>query len=263
MRGPAAPPSLPAAVARLLSVCARDEYSLAELVSTVEGDPGIASRLLRLANSAYYGLHRQVGDLERAALVLGRTTVQAVALGATLLELWRDRPLPARAEDLWVHAYLCGMGCRHLARRLPSSPWRSEAEALFLAGLLHDLGKLLFLAREPEPYLEALEQLADRPSLRTWERDHFGADHAEAGAEALEAWSLPAHVIEVVRHHHAGGLRAELRPDWEVLRAVDDLLIGEPRDEDEEAPPEGLMVDLATHLESARAEAQAFYQAIA
>lgn len=262
MTGPQAPPSLPATVARLLASCAQEESSLSDLVRTVEADPGIASRLLRLANSAYYGLHRRVDALPRAAFVLGRTTVQAVALGATLLELWKDRPVPREAEGLWVHAYLCGLGCRYTALRLPSSPWRSEPEALFLMGLLHDLGKLLFLAREPEPYLDALEREADRPSLIAWERDHFGADHADAGAEALEAWALPAHLTEVVRHHHGSGLRAELRSDWEVLRAVDDLLAGAPAVGREGGLPEGLLADLSTHLEAARGEAQAFYEAI-
>jgi HD-like signal output (HDOD) protein len=236
---------------------------VAELVHTVEADPGIASRLLRLANSAYYGMHRRVHTLSAATVVLGRTTVQAVALGATLLDLWGDRPPPGPAEGLWIHAYLCGKGCRRLALRLPSSAGRAEPEALFLTGLLHDLGKILFLVREPQAYVEALERSADRPSLRAWEREHFGADHAHAGAETLEAWALPARLVEVVRHHHSGGLRAELRPDWHVLRATDDVLGGTLPDPREGGPPEGLLADLAAYLETARAEAQAFYEAIA
>lgn len=262
MTAPSPPPTLPAVVARLLAACADEEGPQAELTRAVEGDPGIAGRLLRLANSAYYGLPRQVATVDRAVVLLGRATVQAVALAATVLQAWGGRAVPPEAEGLWVHAYLCGLGCRHLGQRLPASAWRSPADALFLTGLLHDIGQLLFLAREPEAYVEALGSGTDG-ALRAWEAERFGADHAEVGGETLEAWQLPPRLAEVVRRHHAGGLRAELRADWEVLRAVDDLLAGGAPEVAAPALPEGLRDDLGRYLEGAREQARAFYEAVA
>jgi HD-like signal output (HDOD) protein len=257
------PPSLPVVVARLVGLCSQDSYAVGELVQLLETDPPLASRLLRLSNSAYYGFRREVDSISRAVLVLGRVTVQAVALASAVLEPWRGKAVPAVVGELWTHAYLCGLGCRHLGRRLAASPWRSSPDVLFLTGLLHDLGKLLFLVREPEAYAEALERGGSRAEMLEWERERFGVDHAEAGGDALDRWALPERMAAVVRHHHSGGLRVELRPDWEVLRATDDLLGGLSQEPDGGEVPQELRADLGAYLAGARAEAKAFYEAIA
>jgi HD-like signal output (HDOD) protein len=250
-------------VARLLALYGEEKYSMGELVRILESDPAIASRLLRLANSAYYGFHRQVSTIQRAVIIVGQVTVQAVALAASLAEAWEGRTVPSQAEDLWVHAYQCGMGCRYLAQRLPASPWRSPGDALFLTGLLHDVGKLLFLAQSPEAYVADLTAAERREDLLARERDRFGQDHAEAGGDALDSWSFPPCMAAAVRYHHAGGLRAELRPDWEVLTTVDDLLRGLSAASSDSELPAQLLADLNDFLEHNREEAQSFYRAMA
>ena len=256
-------PTLPAVASRILALFGEDGYSTAELVRILEGDPATVSRLLRLANSAYYGFERQVSSVERAVLMVGEVTVQAISLAATLLEAWKGRTLPRQAEDIWVHGYLCGLGCRYLAERLPATAWRSRGDALFLTGLLHDLGKLLYLAHAPQGYVEDLEAAASREDLLARERERFGRNHAELGGDALEEWRFPPRMAAAVRFHHAGGLRAELRPDWEVLTTVDDLLRGLPPAPSESDIPAQLLTDLCDFLDKCRDEAQAFYRAVA
>lgn len=258
----APPPTLPAVVVRLLAPCAEGQCSLTEMVRVIEADPAISSRVLRLANSAYYGFSRKVDTLERAVHALGGTTVLALALGHSVLKAWEGRTLPAAVEGIWVHSYLCALGSRHLAQRLSRVPYLSHPDTLFLTGLLHDMGKILFLAQDPEAYRQALEHTESKEALLDWERGHFGADHGDSGGDALDAWQMPFSIAAVVRYHHRTGLRAELTPDWEVLRSVDWFANGAEPSEPSSWLPEGLVSDLTPQMERFEAEAKAFYQVI-
>jgi HD-like signal output (HDOD) protein len=147
-----------------------------------------------------------------------------------------------------------------LAQRLSPVSWRSGADTLFLTGLFHDLGKILFLAQEPDNYLEDLERAQSPVDLLLLEEARFGCDHAEAGGAVLGCWDFPPAIATVVRHHHVGGLRAEFRPDWDILQAVDGTL-GDGLTEGTPLP-EALLSDLTAYLEAGKAEARAIYQAI-
>jgi len=255
-------PPLPAVVARLLALYATEEYHAEEVAGALETDPALAGRVLRLANSAYYGFVGRVDTLQRSVVLLGKVTVQAVALAASLLRAWRGRALPGPVEQIWVHSYLCGVGCRHLARMLPRPVLRTAPDALFLAGLLHDVGKLLFLTEDPEGYAEDLAAAASGEDLRTREIERFGRDHGEAGGELLEAWNLPAWLCAVVRYHHADDLRAEYQAPLEVLVAAHATACGEPAATSQLVTPE-LAGAVAERMEAARPEAEEFYRAIA
>lgn len=255
-------PSLPIVVARLVSLYATDHYTLDEVVAALETDPPISARVLRLANSAYYGFAGTIDSLRRAVALLGGTTVQAVALGATLLRSRSGTALPPEAEELWIHAFLSGIGCRRLALRLPKQPHRSEPDALFLTGLLHDVGKIHFLADDPVAYAEDLEQAQSGEDLRSRECRRFGRDHAEAAGEILENWNLPPWLTQVVRYHHRSQLRAEFRLDWEVLRAVQSAFSEECTEAASGDVPSALIDDLRSFLARARPEAEAIYKAV-
>jgi HD-like signal output (HDOD) protein len=256
-------PTLPIVVARLIRLYASEDYSVDEVVAALETDPPISSRVLRLANSAYYGFLGQVERLQRGVVLLGGVTVQSIALGATVLRRWARSAPPAPVREIWVHAYLCGVGGRHLGCRLPLSADLPPPDALFMIGLFHDVGKIWFLAQDPDSYPALLENLAGE-ELRAAEREQFGQDHAGMGGDLLEAWGLPSRVVHVVRHHHGGDLRAELRPALDVIRCVDGLLAegeadGIPMGN---ALPQALRGDLRVHLEKARPAAETFYEAI-
>jgi len=256
-------PTLPAVVARLLALYATEDYHAEEVATALETDPALAGRVLRLANSAYYGFVGRIDTLQRAVVLLGKVTVQALALAASLLRAWRGRALPGPVEDIWVHSYLCGVGCRHLARMLPRSAVRIAPDALFLAGLLHDVGKLLFLSEDPEGYAADLEAaLEPEVDLRTLEIERFGRDHGEAGGELLEAWNLPPWLSAVVRYHHDGELRAELRAPQELLAAAHGAVRGEPAIPSQ-LVTEALAATLSERIEAARPEAEEFYRALA
>lgn len=253
--------TLPTVVTRLLSLYSSEDYTVDEVARIAESDPPVSARLLRLSNSAYYGFSGKVGTVHRAVALLGGVTVQAVALAATVLNSWSNRGPPEEVEALWLHSYLCAVACRHAARRLPPHEHRSPSDALFLVGLLHEVGKFLFLNREPVQYAELLRSAENASELRAGERERYGQDHAEAGGLLLEGWNLPPTLCAAVRYHYEGALRAEYRPDWEVLRAAHGAA------SEEEPPAVGsvspdLFTDLRDLVDRSRPEAEAFYRAV-
>lgn len=252
-------PTLPAAVARVMAVYASEEHTTAEVVAVLETDPPIASRVLRLANSPYYGFAGRVDTLTRSAVLLGAASVQAVALGAGLLRAWGAGAMPAAVEALWVHSYLCGLGCRYLGRRLPRGGALGAPDALFLAGLLHDVGKIWFVTRDPAGYAAQLARTAGS-ELRAAEAQRFDQDHATAGGDLVAAWGLPARLAALIACHHGPAVRAELAEDAGVLAAANGAAGGDGG----VAPdlPEGLAADLTAELAHRRPEAEGFFRAI-
>ena len=256
-------PTLPVVVVRLMEVFASEDFGMKEVVAELETDPSVSGRLLRLANSAYYGVPREVDTLHRAVVLLGGVIVQGLALGISVFRRWSRSTTPLMAKEIWVHSYLCATGCRYLSCRLPAQFRLLSADSLFLAGLFHDIGKILFLSHGPDLYGQLLEQISGE-ELRREEREGFGRDHAEMGGELLASWGFPPEIVAVVQFHHRPDLRAELRPAWRVIRAVHRLLDGVEKEadiEEKELPP-GLLEDLAEHLEKARPKARAFYEAV-
>lgn len=257
-------PTLPVVVTRLLRLYASEEYSIDEVACALETDPSMSGRVLRLANSAYYGFSGEVERLHHALVLLGGVTVQSVALATTVLRRWARGAPPVHVREIWIHAYLCGSGCRYLGSRLPTADDLPLPDAFFLVGLFHDIGKILFLAQAPDSYAGLLESLAGE-ELRRAEEEHFHGDHAVTGGDLLAAWRLPVRVSSLVRHHHAGELRAELQRPLEVLRGVHRLL----REDDSggrfpgHTLSDALRSDVRDHLERARPGAKAFYEAIA
>ncbi len=212
-------PGLGSSFARI-SELGRDESSeLEDYARVVESDPALAGNLLRLANSAEFGLARQVDSAAQAVAVLGTRRVLSVALATALRGV-----IPGElagygidARDFWRHCIAVGV----LAQELGQEAGLGMEEECFLAGLLHDIGKLVtstYLAREAPALLKGLrrEQLA----LVEAERAVLGVDHTEVGSAVAERWDLPPGIGFVARwHHHPGSREGEDGGD-EILRAV-------------------------------------------
>jgi putative nucleotidyltransferase with HDIG domain len=198
-------PTLSATVARL-SVLLRDDRSgAAEFELAIRPDPALTANLLKLANSAYFGLSRQVASVRQAIQVIGLVKVYGVAASAAIARL-----VPARltgyeidASGFWKHSVAVAVLSEQLARelRLP------VPDLTFTAGLLHDVGKLAvstFLAADADDVMDAMED--ESLSFVDAERRVLGTDHAEIGALVAERWNLPVAVGNAARWHHHPGL---------------------------------------------------------
>ena len=173
-----------------------------EIAAVIARDQGLSTRVLALANSAFYGLQAEVGSIGRAVTVLGLREVRGIVLALCMRGLAVNRPLPPdfALTPYFEHQVAVAVAAMALARETGVM----HPDDAFTAGVLHDLGKLLTALCRPEDWTaqEALCREARLPWHEAEER-HWGLDHGLIGAMALGAWNLPAALTEPVNWHHA------------------------------------------------------------
>ena len=195
-------PSLPIAVTRVIQLTNDPKAGLSDVAHALASDQGLAARVLKLANSAYYGSSRRIGTVSEAVVILGMRTTRNLTLATSCQDMLEREVsgyfLPRGA--LWQHSLACAAAAQNLARR---AHFRGTEEA-FVAGLLHDIGKVIMSAYLKAEFAQVLTRVAKgRSTFSDAEREALGFDHAEVGARLLEHWNLPPTLVTAVRYHHA------------------------------------------------------------
>lgn len=191
-------PVQPGAAMRLLWMLEDPRTSAADLGRLIESDPALSTQVIRLSNTAFYGLSGKVSSAWRAVTVLGLATVRAIATTAAFdLFSEKGRSVP---DEFWEHSVTTAAAAAALARRVGIQP--NDA---FSAGLLHDVGTALVFRRAPRRYDTMMERRLAEPdrSLIEIELEEFGATHAEVGAAALGVMRFPAEMVEAIAGHHS------------------------------------------------------------
>lgn len=197
-------PSIPVAAVRLLELLSGDDVDLQDVIALVESDQAIAARLLKTVNSAGAGGGEDVGSVSRAVFKLGIDEVRCTLLGVTVSESL-IKPLRNRhtgeQEMHWRHSLACAACAEAIAERVDKS-LRAEA---FVAGLLHDIGKLILSECFPDEYRRVMSMQAERMlSAQDAENSVLGVDHPTAGKWLLEKWRMPEQLVQTVWLHHQG-----------------------------------------------------------
>jgi putative nucleotidyltransferase with HDIG domain len=190
-------PVQPGAAMRLLWMLEDPRTSAADLGRLIESDPALSAQVIRLANTAFYGLSGKVSSAWRAVTVLGLATVRAIATTAAFdLFSEKGRSVP---DDFWPHSVTTAASAAALARRVGIQP--NDA---FSSGLLHDIGSALVFRRAPRRYDAVLELRASDPTIGPLEAEQreFGMTHADVGAAALSVMRFPADMVEAIGSHH-------------------------------------------------------------
>lgn len=177
-----------------------------DLNKVISNDPALCSRILKVVNSAFYGLPRQIGSINRAISLLGLNAVKNLAIAASLAKLFRGGSLCARfdAKELWSHSIAVAAASKMIAQHLRMN----FADEAFLAGLIHDIGIVVELQADREKLIavvNALEMDADgvpKSEFVAIERSIFGCDHGTFGEALCEAWKFPKSFAHVCGHHH-------------------------------------------------------------
>ncbi len=196
-------PSLSTTVTKVLEICDSPTTSPNDLNRVISLDPVLVGQVLRLINSAYYSMPAQITSLVRAIIMLGLNTVKNLALSTAVLErLASETSFQALSmNDFWTHSICVGVTAKAIAT-IKSVPL-TEREEYFVAGLLHDLGKIPLNDRFPEEYVQALESAKPgQCPLHQAENMIFGIDHCVVGRMIAEKWRLSETMNDSLGCHH-------------------------------------------------------------
>jgi putative nucleotidyltransferase with HDIG domain len=193
-------PTLPAVIRQVSSLIETNETDLGKIADVITTDAALSLRILRLVNSAFYGLRNRVTSLQHAVVALGLRAVYNLMLGLTVVKLFKNGKSPHfDPELLWRHSFGCGLLSEKIAG-LVKYPFPDEC---FIAGLLHDMGRLMLDQFLHEEFSVALRHsAAQKCSLLKSEKAVIGFDHAEAGAWLAQRMLIPDSFINVIRYHH-------------------------------------------------------------
>ena len=193
--------TLPEVTARIIQTVEDPRSSAASLHKIISHDPALVTRILKVVNSAFYGLPGQIASIERAIVLLGLNAVKNIAVAASLGQLFRGVKLCEgyTARDLWTHCVSVGAAARELARQM-RIPLNDEA---FLAGMIHDTGLLVSLQLFPEKTHAVCESArAGGGPFIELERSAIGLDHQQLGQALAEQWKFPRSCQLVAGFHH-------------------------------------------------------------
>ncbi|MDE0888754.1 MAG: HDOD domain-containing protein [Phycisphaerales bacterium] len=192
--------TLPEVTVRIIELVEDPDSSARDLHSMISSDLALTARMLKVVNSAFYGLPRQIASINRAVSLLGLNAVKNIAVAASLAKLFRDGELGPHfdARDLWLHSCVTASTARIIAK----SNRKNAVDEAFLAGLVHDVGVLVELQHDRATFAEAVKRSAAGRDLRECERECLGNDHEGFGAALCEYWKFPSSLVWVAGHHH-------------------------------------------------------------
>ncbi|KUJ96279.1 MAG: Metal dependent phosphohydrolase [Desulfonauticus sp. 38_4375] len=191
------------------------------IANVVSKDPSLSAKLLRLVNSPFYGLSQKVETISRAVAIVGADELSTLALGISAMSVFKD--IPEKLIDVrsfWLHSISVGVIAKLLAQRSNLEP-----EKFFVAGLLHDIGRLVLFRQLPRLATEALiYSYSNLVPLVDAEREVIGFDHALVGASLIQAWKLPKTLGEAIKLHHYPGPYKKLEEG--LIHLADFMAIG-------------------------------------
>ncbi len=190
----------PAVIARITQMLQNPTTNAEELGLAIRTDQGLTTRVLRLVNSAFYGFPGKIGSISHAVVLLGFSTVKNIVLTASVLDIFKTNSGGKfNAREVWKHSLACGVTAQCLARVVGYE----FQEECFVAGLLHDIGKVVLFQLAPDDFVRVVD-CADRTKTLFYDSECklLGINHQEIGGMLIEQWRLPAKILSAVSSHH-------------------------------------------------------------
>jgi len=207
--------SLPQTLAEVLTILRDEDSSANQLASVIKRDPALATKILRAANSPYYG-GREITNITQAVMTMGMRAVSSLALSTSVYDMTGKWELTVDRCRFWRHSLEVALACRDLADLVK---YRYPEEA-FVCGLLHDIGILVMEKSFPDKFQRIWRRVQSGENLADLEDEIWGTNHARVGQFLLEQWKIPSVICEAVGMHHSGMLTQTNDPEFIVARIV-------------------------------------------
>ena len=245
-------PTLPAIVGQVTQTIADPESSARDLMEIIYPDQALTLKILKIANSAFYGRVRETRTLEQALVVLGFDEIRNLVISTALFNNFRRLKVSSSfsMKKFWEHSFVCGLAARIIAKEMKLS----EGD-LFVAGLIHDIGKLAICMALPRDF-STIVRTAGTCNLRTApaELEILGITHAEVGLQLSNRWMLPHDLVAAVGYHHRPA-KAPVQTAYPLVIHVADLLAHNATAKEasnDNRPPNGLITPDLSDLAQAK-----------
>jgi HD-like signal output (HDOD) protein len=224
-------PTLPTVVTRVMEVTANSESSAGDLMRVISPDQSLTATILKMANSAFFGLTRKISSLPHALTVLGFTEIRNLVLAKAVFNSFKNLKDTDSfgISNFWEHSFLCGLAAKIIAKDL-----RASSNEFFVAGIIHDIGKLVIYMALPMEFSKIVQGTGS-PNLRTFQAEEsvLGVTHDKVGIKLLKRWMFPESLITAVGFHHRPH-EAEKESLFPIVIHLADLLSHSDQSFDEE-----------------------------
>jgi HD-like signal output (HDOD) protein len=222
--------TLPEITLKIIELVESPSSTAQDLHKVIANDPALCSRILKVVNSAFYGLPGQIGSINRAIVLLGLNAVKNIAIAASLAKLFRGGSLTPEfsAKDLWSHSIATAAACKMIADALKLG----LGDEAFLAGLIHDIGIIVEIQYDRHRLIETIGRITVNPdgvpsrNMMDVEAEVFGANHQDFGQGLCEKWKFPRSFALVTGYHHRPLELANDQRTLVTIVAIADRLAG-------------------------------------
>ena len=211
--------SLPMFYSQLSEAIDHPRSSIGDIAKIISEDMGLTARILKLANSPLFGYFSKIDSITQAVTIIGVFQVRDLALAISVMDAFKGIPEDlVNMEQFWKHSIATGLAARLLA----TSQREANIERFFVAGILHDVGRLVMYVRVPDLCLQLLEESrATGTLLYRAEMEYFSFDHADVGGALLKRWKIPPSVAEPVGSHHDCRRASQYPREASILHVAD------------------------------------------
>jgi putative nucleotidyltransferase with HDIG domain len=216
-------PVMAPVAAQVMKKAEDPDTDIKDLTTLISRDASLTVRVLKIANSSFYSMPRKIESMQQAIVLLGYSTLRSVVVAASMKDVFARFGLAERL--LWEHAVAAGVASSIVAREVGGL----RGEECFVAGLVHDVGKLLMHSNAEAQYQEVMRQVyGDERETIEAERSVFGFDHAQVGSLVLSKWDLPQSLAAAIgAHHDPASAPDEVRSIAAVLQVADQMCLRE------------------------------------
>ncbi len=196
-------PTLPTVLAKITSLLRNPKTSAEEVGRAITQDQSLASKVLKLVNSAFYGFPGKISTITHAVVILGFSTIKNIVLTASIFEVFKKSPERTTGFDMekfWLHSIACGVAAQTIAKHLGNK----DREECFISGLIHDIGKIIMCQYLPDEFNRVVLNVRKNNMLMyESEKQLFNMTHQEVGGLIANNWNLPVNLQYAVRSHHS------------------------------------------------------------